>query len=216
MSNDHVRTDKAMEEVTQLNLYEKIQAVSNEVKNIEKDMQVGSGSYSYKAVSDQSVVLRVKEAETKYRILSIPIKQELERSEIVSGKTSTSYVDIVKMTVELVNLDKPEERIQVESYGRGLDTGDKGFGKAATYARKYALLNAYKIATGEDPDQHASEKQQVPQTVNDIAKVVLSYLAKDNEYCNNTLSHFQVERPEDLGDKELQIIHRNLVKKNLV
>ena len=30
------------------NLYEKIQLVSNEVRNISKDMTVGSGSYSYK------------------------------------------------------------------------------------------------------------------------------------------------------------------------
>ena len=37
-----------------LNLYQKIQAVSNEVRNITKDMTVGTGNYSYKAGSDLS------------------------------------------------------------------------------------------------------------------------------------------------------------------
>ena len=30
------------------NLYEKIQLVSNEIKNIEKNMTVGKGNYAYK------------------------------------------------------------------------------------------------------------------------------------------------------------------------
>lgn len=55
-----------MSETKELNLYQKIQAVSNEVKNIEKNMTVGKGSYSYKAVQDIDVVLEVKKAETKY------------------------------------------------------------------------------------------------------------------------------------------------------
>jgi len=35
---------------TTKNLYEKIQDVSNEVRNIEKNMQVGNEKYGYKAV----------------------------------------------------------------------------------------------------------------------------------------------------------------------
>ena len=66
-----------------LNLYQKIQAVSNEIKNIEKNMTVGSGSYSYKAVSDLDVVLQVNAAETKHGLVSVPYKQELVHSEII-------------------------------------------------------------------------------------------------------------------------------------
>ena len=42
-----------------------------EVMNIEKDMIVGSGNYSYKAVSDNQVTLQVKKAEQKFGIVSI-------------------------------------------------------------------------------------------------------------------------------------------------
>ena len=68
---------------TKMNIYEKIQAVSNEVRSVEKDMTVGKGNYAYKAVSDLAVTLAIKDAETKYRLVSIPIRQELVNSEIL-------------------------------------------------------------------------------------------------------------------------------------
>ena len=151
-----------------MNIYEKIQAVSLDVKNISKNMTVGGGAYSYKAVSDLDVTLAVKEAEAKHGIVSIPIKQELIKSEVYRStkkesyngrdteKETFTYVDDIKMTVRIINLENPDEFIDIETYGKGIDTGDKGFGKASTYARKYALLNAYKIATGDDPDKDAS------------------------------------------------------------
>lgn len=171
------------------NLYEKIQLVSNEIKNIEKNMTVGKGNYAYKAVQDIDVTLEVKEAETKYGLISIPIKQELVKSEVVrivkeGGGETINYVDIVKMTLRIINLDNTSEYIDVESFGRGLDAGDKGFGKASTYARKYALLNAYKIATGEDPDENKS-KPQTPATIDEIKNAVVNYMMTDSNFTQN-------------------------------
>ena len=174
------------------NLYEKIQLVSNEIKNIEKNMTVGKGNYAYKAVQDIDVTLEVKEAETKYGLVSIPIKQDLIKSEIIrvvkeGGGESINYMDIVKMTLRIINLENTTEYIDVESFGRGLDPGDKGFGKASTYARKYALLNAYKIATGEDPDDNKS-KTQVPVTVDEIKNAVEGYMMTDSNFTKNILA----------------------------
>ena len=140
-----------------LKLYQKIQAVSNQIKNIEKDMSVGTGNYAYKAVSDLNVTLAVKEAETKHKLISIPFKQDLINSETIKtirkdGSEGVTYVDNIKMTVRIIDLENEDSYIDIESFGKGIDSNDKGFGKASTYARKYALLNAYKIATGEDPD----------------------------------------------------------------
>lgn len=149
---------------TTRNIFARIQAVSDEIKTIEKSMTVSTGgSGSYKAVADLSVTCAIRKAEVNAGIVSIPIRQELVKSEIVTtsdkyGNQKINYVDIVKMTLRIYNIDNPTEYVDVESFGRGLDTGDKGFGKASTYARKYALLNAYKIATGEDPDAQASEE----------------------------------------------------------
>lgn len=207
-------------EKTKLNLFEKIQAVSNKVKNIEKNMVVGTGRYSYKAVSDIDVVLAVKEAETKYKLTSIPIKQELVKSDNVevlkeNGAKTITYVDIVKMTLRIVDLEDTDKFIDIESFGRGLDSGDKGFGKASTYARKYALLNAYKIATGEDPDADKSVEQRVPNK-DEKREIIKDYMLKNSTYANNVHSFFHVNSVDELEDKDVNSVYNNLRIKGLI
>ena len=202
-----------------MNIYEKIQAVSNEVRNVEKNLVVGTGNSSYKAVGDLDVVMKVKEAETKFRVVSIPVRQELVKSEIVrvvgnNGYEKLTYADIVKMTVKIVNLDNTSETIEVESFGRGLDAGDKGFGKASTYARKYALLNAYKIATGEDPDANKSE-QQVALTKDEVKDKVINYMMQNANYCNSCLSYYGCKTVEELDSKAINSIYKNLKGKGI-
>lgn len=202
-----------------MNIYEKIQAVSNEVRNVEKNLVVGTGNSSYKAVGDLDVVMKVKEAETKFRVVSIPVRQELVKSEIVrvvgnNGYEKLTYSDIVKMTVKIVNLDNTSETLEVESFGRGLDAGDKGFGKASTYARKYALLNAYKIATGEDPDANKSE-QQVALTKDEVKDKVINYMMQNANYCNSCLSYYGCKTVEELDSKAINSIYKNLKGKGI-
>ena len=62
----------------------------------------------------------------------------------------------LEITYRFVNVDKPEEFIEIKSYGDGIDSGDKAPGKAMTYGDKYALMKGYKISTGDDPDKDAS------------------------------------------------------------
>lgn len=204
-------------ETKQPNIYEKIQLVSGEIKNIEKNMTVGKGDYAYKAVQDIDVTLEVKQAEAKYRLVSIPIRQELVKSEIVrvvkdGGGEAIQYMDIVKMTLRIVNLDNTSEFVDVESFGRGLDPGDKGFGKASTYARKYALLNAYKIATGEDPDEKKSEEQR-PATADEVRDAVVNYMMTDENFTRNILSYFNVGGADDMTAKQMQLAYNNLKRK---
>lgn len=204
----------------ELNLYKKIQLVSNDIKNIEKNMTVGKGNYSYKAVQDIDVVLEVKKAESDHGIVSIPIKQELIKSETIktmkeNGSEGITFMDIVKMTLRIVDIDKPTDYIDIESFGRGLDSGDKGFGKASTYARKYALLNAYKIATGEDPDKDKSKEIQ-PAKFDEIKDAVINYAMSDNAYLQNILSYFNIGSIEDMSKEQISSVYKNLKLKGKV
>lgn len=202
-----------------LNLFQKIQAVANDVMNIEKDMTVGSGSYSYKAVSDNVVTLAVKRAEKEHGIISIPIKQESISSDVVkqikNGKESLLYVDNIKMTLRIIDLDDTEKFIDIESFGKGVDSGDKGFGKASTYARKYALLNAYKIATGEDPDADKSEKIESV-SKDEKKEAVHNYCQKNNEVMVSVLSHFNVSELDDLTEANIKTIYNQFKTKNYI
>ena len=211
-----------MSDYKDLNLYQKIQMVSDEIKNIEKKTEVKvTQTSSYKAVADIDVLLAVKKAETKYGLLSIPVKQELVKSEQVlkqdrNGYTSVTFADIVKMTVRIVNVDNPkDDPIEIESFGRGLDSGDKGFGKASTYARKYALLNAYKIATGEDPDEQASQQISVA-TIDEKRNAVINYMLNNADFGQNVLQHFNLGDANDLNASQVETVYKNLQKKGLL
>lgn len=201
-----------------MNLYEKIQAVSNDIRNITKDMTVGSGGYSYKAVSDIDVTLAVKDAESKHRLISIPIKQELINSEVIriqkkNNEESLTYVDTIKMTVRIVDLEDTTQFIEIESFGKGIDSGDKGFGKASTYARKYALLNAYKIATGEDPDAEKSKETTTAKTPSDKKILVSNYLNLNVNVLQQTLQHYSVGSIDDLTEKQIGEMYNTLKAK---
>lgn len=203
------------------NLFEKIQDVSIEINNISKKMTVGAGAFQYKAVSDLDVTLEVKKAEKKHRLVSVPILQELVNSEIIrkvdeKGKETLTFVDTIKMTVRIVDLDDPSKYIEIESFGKGVDSGDKGFGKASTYARKYALLNAYKIATGEDPDANKSTPITTAKTIDEKTLKVKNYLDKNISQLQSVLTHFNVGQFEDLSEKQIEIIYTSYNQKNLL
>ena len=209
-----------MEEERKMNIFEKIQAVSNEIKSIEKNMTVGKGSNAYKAVSDIDVVTAVKKAETKYKLVSIPFLQELVKSEVLNvakgdNYESVKYVDIIKMTTRIVDTENPEHFVEIVTFGRGLDTADKGFGKASTYARKYALLNAYKIATGEDPDKDKSQPDKVLKK-DEKRDAVVNYLMQNNELLQKWLKFYNVGCVDDFGDKEISTMYTTLKKRGAI
>lgn len=113
------------------------------------------------------------------------------------------------MTVRIINTEKPDQFIEIESFGRGLDPGDKGFEKASTYAHKYALLNAYKIATGEDPDLEKSKEQKIIEP-NVKKDAVVNYMMSDNNYLQNVLSYFNIGSIDDMNDNQINTVFNNL------
>ena len=150
-----------MKKVEEMNIYEKMSAITNELGVVAKNLKVDMGNgKNYKAVQEKDVLDAVKPIEEKYRVYSYPKERKVIDSEILEketkyGKTKNMYLRI-ETTYEFVNLDKPEEKITMTSYADGIDSGDKATGKAMTYSDKYSLLKAYKIATGDDPDKDAS------------------------------------------------------------
>jgi hypothetical protein len=189
--------------------------------NIEKNMTVGQGAYQYKAISDTDVTLAVKRAEKLHGLVSIPIKQELINSEVIKtidkdNKEKLTFVDTIKMTLKIINVDVPTEVEFVESFGKGVDSSDKGLGKASTYARKYALLNAYKIASGEDPDANKSETTTVAKTPSERKTAVINLCDKNAVVCQSVLQHFNVGEIGDLSDSQFDLIYKTYKDKNKI
>lgn len=140
-----------------MNIYEKLLAISSEITAVAKNLEVKYGATSYKAVGEADVLKPVKELEKKYGIYSYPkSRQIVDKGTITNSKGTTSLFMRIETEYCFVNIEKPEEQISVITYGDGVDSQDKAPGKAMTYGDKYALLKAYKIVTGDDPDQQGS------------------------------------------------------------
>lgn len=159
---------EATKEIKDLNIYEKMSLITTEMAVIEKKLEVEMNkTKKYKAVSERDVLDNVKPLEAKYRVYSYPLKREItdkdtlvKETEYNGNVTRTNTLFMRLSTVyRFINMDKPEEYIDIDTFGDGLDTGDKAPGKAMTYADKYALMKAYKISTGDDPDKEASPEQ---------------------------------------------------------
>ena len=153
-----------------LNIFQRMSKATDAINRVAKNLQVGVGAAQYKAVGESDVLAAVKPIEVECGIYSYPISREIVNDEILKTSTTKEYKGEITTTEKnsvflrirtiyrFVNVDKPEEYIDIIAYGDGIDAQDKAPGKAMTYSDKYALLKAYKIETGDDPDQHASEE----------------------------------------------------------
>ena len=150
------------------NIYEKMSNITSELTAVAKNLLVGEGRNQYKAVGEADVLAAVRPLEAKHRVYSYPFDREIIDAQLMIKekewkgnvtKTQQQFIR-VKTVYRFVNIDNPEEYIDITSYGDGVDSQDKAPGKAITYSDKYALLKAYKIITGEDPDQYKSEDGQ--------------------------------------------------------
>lgn len=148
------------------NIYEKISKITAELQTVAKNLVVQqTKNSSYKAVSERDVIDAVKPLEEKYGVCSYPYDREVLESNLLESESTfngtttkkTTLMTRIKTVYRFVNIEAPDDLVQTVVFSEGIDSQDKGSGKAMTYADKYALMKMYKISTGDDPDQTASE-----------------------------------------------------------
>ena len=159
-----------MAETEGLNIYQRMLAVTADMQTVAKNLLVPAGNGKYRAVSETDVLNAVKPLEIRHGVYSYPVERRTISVDVLETEErrkdydtkqyetikKTQFVYRIETRYRFVNVDFPDEHIDVVSYGDGIDSADKAPGKAMTYSDKYALLKAYKIQTGDDPDQDAS------------------------------------------------------------
>lgn len=147
-----------------LNLYQKINKIMSEIEYLKKDDKVVTNTRTnagYKAISEEKVTSEIRKGLVKYGIVIIPIEQEHSREDEKLkdqyGNDKINRITTVNVKYRIQNTDDKEDYIMASSSGTGVDTQDKGVGKAMTYAYKYLLLRTFAIPTGEDPDKISSD-----------------------------------------------------------
>ena len=200
------------------NIYKKMSAITAELTAVAKNLNVGIGKAAYKAVGEADVLAAVKPLEEKHGVYSYPYSRKIVEADLVTttseyqGKVtekSTRYLRI-ETAYRFVNIDNPDEYIDITTYGDGIDPQDKAVGKAMTYSDKYALLKAYKIITGEDTDQFKSEEGKTEKKLTNRQKVIITAkergidvkeLAKDYNLSSKTTEERYAEVLADLEGK---------------
>ena len=200
------------------NIYKKMSAITAELTAVAKNLNVGIGKAAYKAVGEADVLAAVKPLEEKHGVYSYPYSRKIVEADLVTttseyqGKVTekTNRYLRIETVYRFVNIDNPDEYIDITTYGDGIDPQDKAVGKAMTYSDKYALLKAYKIITGEDPDQFKSEEGKTEKKLTNREKVIITAkergidvkeLAKDYGLSSKTTEERYAEVLADLEGK---------------
>jgi hypothetical protein len=196
-----------MSDTKQLNIYQKMLQATMNIERVKKDLSVQAGKGSYKAVSEGAVLKAVKEVEIELGIYSYPFTRKIVDSAVLvnSREYNGTITETKQMMMRIetgyrfVNIDNPSDYIDIVSYGDGVDSQDKAPGKAMTYADKYALLKAYKIETGDDPDKDGSaELKSATPTKATEAQLSTIGLSIDGEREKKICAYYKVKDLSDL------------------
>jgi hypothetical protein len=128
-----------------MNLRQKLAAVRRRVHNVEKRGRNQFHGYDYAMAADIAGLLGTALAE--YNVIV-----ERRNLQITRGVAETRET-VVELSCEYGFIDgDSDEEIWQPAYGEGRDRGDKAPYKAFTGALKYYLVQAFLLATGDDPE----------------------------------------------------------------
>lgn len=149
------RKTTTKKESSSLNVHQRIHQVMQDVSYVQKE---SVSAVPYSVVSHDAVTAKLRPAVLKARLVYYVVDQKVHQD---GNRTE------ITLTLRIVNIDKPDDFIDVKSAGYGCDKQDKGPGKAISYAVKYALLKGFGLETGDDadfdniPHQSASSVREV-------------------------------------------------------
>lgn len=155
--------------IPQGNLLKKIIGIMSELTYIQKGDKKVNGQYSF--VSHDQVAEKVQPLLVKYGVCALPSVEEIaQNNNRTEMKLQTTFVDV----------DNPEQYFIIRTVGHGIDPGDKGPGKAMSYALKYAFLKVFCLPSGDDPDKDANARYE-PEKCLEFDSILPSKMSKESK-----------------------------------
>lgn len=149
------------EETKPLNIFQRLNEVRKRVSYLQKDKQVGSGGWGYKAITHDAVTAAVREHLIEFGVLVVP--NLIEGNVILTGTQTGKGIPIIRYEalyeVNFVASDTGDALV-MKVAAHALDEGDKAPGKALSYATKYAMLKLFSIETGEEEEERITQKRK--------------------------------------------------------
>ena len=133
-----------------MGIHERLHAVMGRIAYVQKEQpKKGSGGgLGYTILNYNRLVAKVRPLFVEYGIMIYPVH---------STRTQTGTRTEMDIILRFVCVDNPESFIDSPSSGYGVDSQDKGPGKARTYSIKSALRDVLLLESGDDPDQDQSD-----------------------------------------------------------
>lgn len=193
----------------------KLAEVMQQVKYIQK--RGHNKFHNYKYATESDVAEKVREELAARHIIMIPNVVSESNREHTNAKGKTEYIATVTMEFRFLDGESGEE-ISFHSVGEGQDAGDKAVYKAITGAQKYALMKAFMIPTGDDPeaDSGADERNAgntnqnnkpapiTPEQVGIIKTKALEFAKARERTDRDVYDALNIEKVESLNTKQAE------------
>lgn len=177
-----------------MNLTEKLLNIQTRVDGVVKDAQNTSDKYRY--TSSTLVNSTIRPLMNEHRLLLIPETTNAKLTEGATRSGTTRYMTELYLNMVWLDVDTGD-KLSVPWYAQGVDlAGEKGVGKAQTYAEKYFLLKFFHVPTDEDdPDNSTRNKNGELRTRNTAAQ------RETGQYCRAAIRQMLLELYADDEDK---------------
>ena len=184
-----------------MNLHQKLLEIQKSVDRFVKDNVVGEGKSAYRAVGSEQVLETLRPLLNDHGLLLIP---SVQSANVMVGATSSGtarYLTELTMIMTWVDVESGET-LAVPWYAQGVDlAGEKGVGKANTYAEKYFFMKFFHVPTPKvDPDTDTRTKS------GELAQRGTAAAGETAAYCRKAALQALLELCEGDMDKVTQSI----------
>ncbi len=187
-----------------MNIYQKLQhaTMHDAIQKCPKagEMKIG-GMLQYRYFKAEDVVNCASKAFYELGIIFTIILEKVEHTSYTK-QTKNGNKDVHYFVLEgkaiFINVDCPEEKVEMAFLGSAEDDSDKAIGKANTYAKKIALMNILMIQDGEDTDAFISVEGKKIIKLSSAADSILSKIVLANNLENLNKCVDQIKESQNL------------------
>jgi hypothetical protein len=154
-----VAQEKGQMTIVKPNILQRIIAVRNEVKYIQKDKEVDTGKGKYKAVTHDMVTSMTRDSMNKHGIVVVPYL--IDESDVLPFPDAKQFRFRAVYDFAFCNADDPTDRVVTRVVSYAMDNADKAGGKLLSYGKKTAVLKIFEIETGEDDESRTADSFDV-------------------------------------------------------
>ena len=200
----------------QLNLRQKLAEVRRRLGYIQKRGFNEINNYSYVTAADLAGA--VGDILAELGVVIIPQLESIAYEPNTGSRSEAARAAQVVMAYTFADVDSGDE-ITTKVAGQGLDAGDKAPYKAMTGALKYALLQSFLLATGDDPEEerinHAADNSDRLITA-DEARQMRLLIDETNTELERVLSYYKINSLEEMREssyrRALELLNRKRTK----